>query len=159
MWTRQDKTACENSRLTPEGGLKATRCLDKTETRQDKIILVPVHWPKLERCQFTGHHASAVSLFKITQVTWTSCSRTMEKLSAKSLQILLLAEHLRMRLHSERDCPMVRDRRYHLRTYPCCFVGRELVDWLVKHGEASSRAVAVQCMCILQENGLIHHGN
>ena len=82
----------------------------------------------------------------------------MEKLSAKSLQILLLAEHLRMRLHSERDCPMVRDRRYHLRTYPCCFVGRELVDWLVKHGEASSRAVAVQCMCILQENGLIHHG-
>ena len=33
MWTRQDKTACENSRLTPEGGLKATRCLDKTETK------------------------------------------------------------------------------------------------------------------------------
>ncbi|XP_032232127.2 DEP domain-containing mTOR-interacting protein [Nematostella vectensis] len=82
----------------------------------------------------------------------------MERISAKSMQILLLGEHLRVRLHNERDPgDIIKDRRYHLRLYPCCFVGRDVVDWLVHHGEAVNRTAAVQCMCILQENNIIHH--
>ncbi|XP_068750320.1 DEP domain-containing mTOR-interacting protein-like isoform X1 [Montipora capricornis] len=80
-----------------------------------------------------------------------------EHLSLKALEVVLIGEHLRNRLHGEEDPVMIRDRRYHLRTYPCCFVGRDLVDWLIQNGEANSRAGAVQCMNVLFENSIIHH--
>ena len=81
-----------------------------------------------------------------------------DQLSLKALHIILVGEHLRSRLHSEQEPPMIRDRRYHLRMYPCCFIGRDVVDWLMKNSDANSRAGAVQCMDILLENGVIHHG-
>nr|XP_058970948.1 DEP domain-containing mTOR-interacting protein-like isoform X2 [Pocillopora verrucosa] len=80
-----------------------------------------------------------------------------DQLSLKALHIILVGEHLRSRLHSEQEPPMIRDRRYHLRMYPCCFIGRDVVDWLMKNSDANSRAGAVQCMDILLENGVIHH--
>lgn len=80
-----------------------------------------------------------------------------DQLSLKALHIILVGEHLRSRLHSEEEPPMIRDRRYHLRMYPCCFIGRDVVDWLMKNSDANSRAGAVQCMDILLENGVIHH--
>lgn len=82
----------------------------------------------------------------------------MERISSKFVHILLLSEHLRARLHCERNPDMIKDRRYHLRMYQCCFVGKEVVDWLLKLGEAPSRFSAVQCMCALQESNLLHHG-
>lgn len=75
----------------------------------------------------------------------------------KTLQVLLIGEHLRNRLHAEEDPVMIRDRRYHLRTFTCCFVGRELIDWLIKNSEANSRTGAAHCMNILLENNVIHH--
>lgn len=80
-----------------------------------------------------------------------------DQLSLKALHIILVGEHLRSRLHSEQEPLMIRDRRYHLRMYPCCFIGRDVVDWLMKNSDANSRAGAVQCMDILLENGVIHH--
>lgn len=82
----------------------------------------------------------------------------MERISSKFIHILLLSEHLRARLHAERNPEMIKDRRYHLRMYQSCFVGKDVVDWLVKHGEAPSRFAAVQCMYVLQENNILHHG-
>jgi len=38
----------------------------------------------------------------------------------------------------------VKDRKYHLRTYPKCFVGRDAVDFLVKSGLATSREHSVE---------------
>ena len=70
----------------------------------------------------------------------------------------MVGEHLRNRLHAEQDPAMIRDRRYHLRMYSCCFVGRDLVDWLIKNGDANSRGGAIQCMNIFLENSIIHHG-
>lgn len=81
-----------------------------------------------------------------------------DQLSLKALQVVLVGEHLRNRLHAEEDPVMIKDRRYHLRTYSCCFVGRDLVDWLIRHGDASSRGGAVQCMNVLLDHGIIHHG-
>lgn len=77
------------------------------------------------------------------------CLKMTEHISVKTLQVLLIGEHLRI---------MIRDRRYHLRTFSCCFVGRELVDWLIKNSEANSRTGAAHCMNILLENNVIHHG-
>ena len=81
-----------------------------------------------------------------------------DQLSLKALQVVLVGEHLRNRLHAEEDPVMIKDRRYHLRMYPCCFVGRDLVDWLIRHEDASSRGGAVQCMNVLLDHGIIHHG-
>ena len=53
---------------------------------------------------------------------------------------------------------MIKDRRYHLKTYSKSFVGHDMVDWLLKKGEVESRREAVAMMQKLLENGVIHHG-
>jgi sensor c-di-GMP phosphodiesterase-like protein len=50
----------------------------------------------------------------------------------------------------------VRDRMFHLRTYPQCFVGREAVDWMVQHARIS-RSDAVQQGRRLLALGLMAH--
>ena len=71
--------------------------------------------------------------------------------------ILAVGEELRLLLHDEQP-PLIKDRRYHLKLYPQCFVGSELVDWLLGKGEVNSRMEAVAMMQKLCENGVIHHG-
>ena len=71
--------------------------------------------------------------------------------------ILAVGEELRQLLRGENP-PLIRDRRYHLRTYQECFVGHEMVDWLLKKGEVESRREAVAMMQKLIDNGVIHHG-
>lgn len=61
----------------------------------------------------------------------------------------------RLRLH---DGKLIKDRRYHLRTYPNCFVAQELIDWLVSHKEAPDRATAVCLTQHLMDNDIVHHG-
>lgn len=61
----------------------------------------------------------------------------------------------RLRLHEGK---VIKDRRHHLRTYPNCFVGRELIDWLLDHKEASDRHTAVRIMQRLLDQSIIHHG-
>lgn len=72
--------------------------------------------------------------------------------------ILAVGEELRQLLHAEDEPPVLKDRRYHLKTYSTCFVGHEMVDWLLKKGEVESRAEAVAMMQKLLENEVIHHG-
>jgi len=51
----------------------------------------------------------------------------------------------------------VRDRSYHLKTYPACFVGSEAVDWLVQNWGARSREEAVQLGQRLRAEGVFEH--
>lgn len=71
--------------------------------------------------------------------------------------ILAVGEELRLLLHDE-DPPIIKSRRYHLRVYESCFVGHDMVDWLLKKGEVESRKEAVAMMQKLLDNGVIHHG-
>lgn len=71
--------------------------------------------------------------------------------------ILAVGEELRLLLHEE-EPPLIRDRRYHLKTYEKCFTGVEMVDWLLKKGEVESRSEAVAMMQKLLDNGVVHHG-
>ena len=71
--------------------------------------------------------------------------------------ILAVGEELRQLLHSEQPA-IIKDRRYHLRSFEQCFVGHDMVDWLLKKGEVESRREAVAMMQKLLENGVIHHG-
>ncbi|XP_028414602.1 DEP domain-containing mTOR-interacting protein-like [Dendronephthya gigantea] len=75
---------------------------------------------------------------------------------SRKAELVIVSEYLRLRLHCGQPS-MIKDRRYHARLYQKCFVGRELVDWLVEHLEATNRNIAVQCMRALQDIGLIHH--
>ena len=71
--------------------------------------------------------------------------------------ILAVGEELRLLLHEE-DPPLIKDRRYHLKSYEKCFIGCDMVDWLLKKGEVESRAEAVAMMQKLLDNGVVHHG-
>ena len=53
---------------------------------------------------------------------------------------------------------LVKERRYHLRTYTCCFVANETLDWLIQENEVPSRQAGIFLMNVLQQNRIIHHG-
>ncbi|XP_023659872.1 DEP domain-containing mTOR-interacting protein isoform X1 [Paramormyrops kingsleyae] len=69
-------------------------------------------------------------------------------------EVRIAGEQLRLRLH---DCKLIKDRRYHLRTYPNCFVAQELIDWLIAHKEAPDRSSAVRVMQFLMDHDIVHH--
>uniref|UniRef100_A0A6Q2XSU6 Rap guanine nucleotide exchange factor 4 n=1 Tax=Esox lucius TaxID=8010 RepID=A0A6Q2XSU6_ESOLU len=53
---------------------------------------------------------------------------------------------------------MIRDRKYHLKTYRCCCVGTELVDWLVQQSTCvHTRSHAVGMWQALLEEGVLNH--
>ncbi|KAG8570195.1 hypothetical protein GDO81_011141 [Engystomops pustulosus] len=60
----------------------------------------------------------------------------------------------RLRLHEEK---IIKDRRHHLRTYPNCFVAREVIDWLIERKEASDRTIAIELMQKMIDTNIIHH--
>ncbi|XP_047439527.1 DEP domain-containing mTOR-interacting protein [Mugil cephalus] len=69
-------------------------------------------------------------------------------------EVMIAGEQLRLRLH---DGKLIKERRYHLRTYPNCFVAQELIDWLVSHKEAADRVTAVCLMQHLMDHDIVHH--
>ncbi|KAG8007414.1 DEP domain-containing mTOR-interacting protein [Nibea albiflora] len=69
-------------------------------------------------------------------------------------EVMIAGEQLRLRLH---DGKLIKDRRYHLRTYPNCFVAQELIDWLVSHREVPDRATAVCLLQHLMDHDIVHH--
>lgn len=82
---------------------------------------------------------------------------TMQKKAAeleRMAEVLVTGEQLRLRLHEGK---VVKDRRHHLRTYPNCFVAKELIDWLLEHKEASDRDTAIKIMQKLLDQSIIHH--
>ena len=99
--------------------------------------------------------------------TYTSYSGSTSRSSGRKMTntvrasnksaILAVGEELRLLLHDE-DPPIIKGRRYHLRVYENCFVGHDMVDWLLKKGEVESRKEAVAMMQKLLDNGVIHHG-
>ncbi|CAN0217306.1 unnamed protein product [Lampetra fluviatilis] len=70
------------------------------------------------------------------------------------MKVFLIGDQLRQRMHKDK---VIKDRRHHLRTYPNCFVGRELVDWLFESEEVEDRPSAVCCMQVLMAHNIVHH--
>ncbi|MEQ2187122.1 hypothetical protein GOODEAATRI_001300 [Goodea atripinnis] len=98
---------------------------------------------------------------------------TMQKKAAeleRLAEVLVTGEQLRNRASSHFLCclffsrlrlhegKVIKDRRHHLRTYPNCFVAKELIDWLIEHKEASDRDTAIKIMQKLLDQSIIHHG-
>ncbi|CAL9704292.1 unnamed protein product [Knipowitschia caucasica] len=69
-------------------------------------------------------------------------------------EVMIAGEQVRLKLH---DGKLIKERRYHLRTYPNCLVGQEVIDWLVSHKEAPDRITAVCLMQHLMDQEIVHH--
>uniref|UniRef100_A0A672G7K1 Rap guanine nucleotide exchange factor 3-like n=1 Tax=Salarias fasciatus TaxID=181472 RepID=A0A672G7K1_SALFA len=58
----------------------------------------------------------------------------------------------------ERNPGLIRDRKYHLKTYRQCCSGKELVDWLMRQNEGlQSRSQAVGMWQVLVDEGILAH--
>ncbi|XP_061584738.1 DEP domain-containing mTOR-interacting protein [Cololabis saira] len=90
----------------------------------------------------------------MTGMERTSSTRRTAMVRQHKAEVMIAGEQLRLRLH---DGKLIKDRRYHLRTYPNCFVSQELIDWLVSHKEASDRATAVRLVQHLMDHDIVHH--
>uniref|UniRef100_A0A8I6B2Y4 Rap guanine nucleotide exchange factor 4 n=1 Tax=Rattus norvegicus TaxID=10116 RepID=A0A8I6B2Y4_RAT len=74
-----------------------------------------------------------------------------------SEKILRAGKILRIAILS-RAPHMIRDRKYHLKTYRQCCVGTELVDWMIQQTSCvHSRTQAVGMWQVLLEDGVLNH--
>ena len=106
-----------------------------------------------------GRHSSTSSSNGVGRFGNQTGTRKMTNTvrASNKAAILAVGEELRQLLHAENP-PLIKDRRYHLRTYQTCFAGHDMVDWLLKKGEVESRREAVAMMQKLIDNGVLHHG-
>ncbi|XP_076440168.1 DEP domain-containing mTOR-interacting protein-like [Babylonia areolata] len=74
--------------------------------------------------------------------------------NGSSYDIYVVGEHVRSQMLK---VGLIKDRRYHLRKYRKCFIGRDAIDWLVKMCHVQSRGEAILAMRCLQEHDMLHH--
>ncbi|XP_070098108.1 rap guanine nucleotide exchange factor 4 isoform X5 [Equus caballus] len=89
--------------------------------------------------------------------TGSNNDRIPDKENVPSEKILRAGKILRNAILS-RAPHMIRDRKYHLKTYRQCCVGTELVDWMLQQTPcAHSRTQAVGMWQVLVEDGVLNH--
>ncbi|XP_070364209.1 rap guanine nucleotide exchange factor 4 isoform X3 [Equus asinus] len=89
--------------------------------------------------------------------TSSNNDRIPDKENVPSEKILRAGKILRHAILS-RAAHMIRDRKYHLKTYRQCCVGTELVDWMLQQTPcAHSRTQAVGMWQVLVEDGVLNH--
>lgn len=108
------------------------------------------HW----MCDFSAQHLQSPSCEQGVGATAPLSSQSC--CYRGSLQMIFTSDLTpRLRLHEEK---VIKDRRHHLKTYPNCFVAKELIDWLIDHKEASDRETAIKLVQKLLDHSIIHHG-
>ncbi|XP_054579368.1 rap guanine nucleotide exchange factor 4 isoform X6 [Eptesicus fuscus] len=89
--------------------------------------------------------------------TGSNNDRIPDKENVPSEKILRAGKILRNTILS-RAPHMIRDRKYHLKTYRQCCVGTELVDWMLQQTPCvHSRTQAVGMWQVLVEDGVLNH--
>ncbi|XP_046940074.1 rap guanine nucleotide exchange factor 4 isoform X7 [Lynx rufus] len=89
--------------------------------------------------------------------TGSNNDRIPDKENVPSEKILRAGKILRNAILS-RAPHMIRDRKYHLKTYRQCCVGTELVDWMLQQTPCvHSRTQAVGMWQVLVEDGVLNH--
>ncbi|KAK3089227.1 hypothetical protein FSP39_001915 [Pinctada imbricata] len=71
-----------------------------------------------------------------------------------TFEMYAIGEHLRSEMSIN---GLIKDRKYHFRSYKTCFQGNETVDWLVRCHHCDHRRGAVTAMRMLQDRGFLHH--
>ena len=97
----------------------------------------------------TGDETANASLELLKQDTTSFLGYLEDQLNETQVQEIVT------QIKSDRGIE-IKDRRYRLNTYATCFVGQELVNWLIQNYDYS-RAEATEFGQILIENKIIHH--
>nr|XP_020473445.1 rap guanine nucleotide exchange factor 3-like [Monopterus albus] len=97
----------------------------------------------------------------IRGISWTPLPETLD---SKDTMKQFLSDRIVKAARSvysvmiERNPGLIRDRKYHLKTYRQCCSGKELVDWLMKQNEClQSRSQAVGMWQVLVDEGILVH--
>uniref|UniRef100_A0A8C1PF77 Rap guanine nucleotide exchange factor 4 n=1 Tax=Cyprinus carpio TaxID=7962 RepID=A0A8C1PF77_CYPCA len=128
----------------------------RIEQREFKTL-----WEKYRQCM-AGLLAPPYGVMDSGECFSVPHSQLPLSLSRISLQVpsekILRAEKVLRNAILARAPHMIRDRKYHLKTYRQCCVGTELVDWLLQQSSCvHSRAHAVGMWQVLLEEGVLNH--
>uniref|UniRef100_UPI00358E8188 rap guanine nucleotide exchange factor 4 n=1 Tax=Myxine glutinosa TaxID=7769 RepID=UPI00358E8188 len=128
----------------PYGAMEMTpnrRLVDKDQMKSNDLHALPTHSGKTAILE---HYVPPQAIQPIRQ-------------QVPSEKILHAGNILRNILLSSAS-HMIRDRKYHLKSYRQCCVGTELVDWLTQQGQCiHSRTQAVGMWQVLLEDGVLNH--
>ncbi|XP_063402394.1 DEP domain-containing mTOR-interacting protein-like [Mytilus trossulus] len=80
--------------------------------------------------------------------------RDRSKSFSNKNEIFYIGDQLRTRINFSN---LLKDRKYHFKTYKNCFVGKEVVSWLVDCKLCDSRSSAVTALRTLQDHHILHH--
>lgn len=81
-------------------------------------------------------------------------SRERSRSFSDKYEFFLIGEQVRLEMYA---AGLIKDRKYHFRTYKNCVSGYEAVDWLLHCHHCRCRSSAVQAMRMLQECEFLHH--
>jgi len=110
---------------------------------------------ELMRLQFFSHVCDDSQKFKDAYLFYKFLGNRPEKL--EDLQLICSLGDLYKTASDPVQGVPVQDRKYHLRTYHNCFVGIELVDWLMNNLPLRSRAEAVRIGSNFKKRNFITH--
>ncbi|XP_041434160.1 rap guanine nucleotide exchange factor 4 isoform X1 [Xenopus laevis] len=138
--------------LAPPYGVLETGSNDRLS---DKDNMNSALGPGSKNCNKTPLTENQIPIRPAKTITEVMGFRQVVKVPSE--RILRAGKTLRNALLS-RAPHMIRDRKYHLKTYRQCCVGTELVDWLMQQSSCvHSRTQAVGMWQVLLEEGVLNH--
>lgn len=70
-------------------------------------------------------------------------------MSLKNSELLYSVDFAKL-VSEFKDGVSIKDRKYHMKTYKSCFIGKEAVTWLINSGWANTREEAIELGNLLQ---------
>ncbi|XP_041433431.1 rap guanine nucleotide exchange factor 4 isoform X1 [Xenopus laevis] len=138
--------------LAPPYGVLETGSNDRLS---DKENMNSALGPGSKNCNKTPLIENQIPIRPAKTITEVMGFRQVVKVPSE--RILRAGKILRIAILS-RAPHMIRDRKYHLKTYRQCCVGTELVDWLIQQSSCvHSRTQAVGMWQVLLEEGVLNH--
>ncbi|CAM9537424.1 unnamed protein product [Lampetra fluviatilis] len=111
-----------------------------------------------ENISGNASYASAKLPSKTPIIETTVSHRPLKPLGQVPSEKILHAGVVLRNVILSRASHMIRDRKYHLKTYRRCCVGAELVDWLMQQSPSvHARTQAVAMWQVLLEEGVLNH--
>uniref|UniRef100_A0A8C3Q0B6 Rap guanine nucleotide exchange factor 4 n=1 Tax=Chrysolophus pictus TaxID=9089 RepID=A0A8C3Q0B6_CHRPC len=112
---------------------------------------------RIEQKDFKALWEVSSDLFAVYAEQGFNVLSVYDEIQVPSEKILRAGKILRNTILS-RAPHMIRDRKYHLKTYRQCCVGTELVDWMMQQSTCvHSRSQAVGMWQVLLEEGVLNH--
>jgi hypothetical protein len=156
MPQRRQSKAIMTSIITEETLRSSVDSSPSLPTRQQSVASVVSQREEFGIAPRTNHPSMLSSSPSSTSTSAEPLPEYLQPAFAADIEAKL--QELASQAETFRGLVDVRDRKYHMKTYPNCFIGSEAVDALLEAGLAESRAQAVELGRQFQKYlGLFHH--